>query len=561
MSILIKNNNLECTDYKNIKFDTIDNFIGDVIINNKVNKNILTRFIGIIHFDSPHTKSSSKKNYIYKKCSIFFNYFQDIWILTNKFKENKNMYAILKINWDKTNNLIFASVEEYIGYVSNFEIEQKVIYLLSTCHWSKKIDRILLGKDKKKIDLDFDIVKKRNIINDNIYSIDPNGCEDIDDALQYNFIDNKHYVRIHIADVTSFFENDSFIWDEMKNRVESIYLNEKQIYMFPKEYTINYLSLKNDNKCKRSMTCVIIFDLNFNIEKYYFERNLIKIINLSYDEANKMIDENKNNDLLMLNKIAKTNYKKLVKNDNLYLDSHQLVEYFMILANNKVAEYISKHDENCLLRVQEKKDINNYKIKNKYSNKLNLLQMNRAEYKYKSDNNTHNGLNLDLYTHFTSPIRRYADCLVHQCINNIELNNKKEISIEKVFNLNHYHSHYKKCLIYENEINLVTEIIQQKDKSFIDLECVILFFNKNRCRVMTLDEKYIFDINILNEKIENSSNVEIINNSNEQVTIIYNDKKIILSILDKIITRICYIPHDLKKIKGYIQKPNLSFNL
>ena len=137
----------------------------------------------------------------------------------------------------------------------------------------------------------------------------------------------------------------------------------------------------------------------------------------------------------------------------------------------------------------------------------------------------------------------------------------QEISIKKIFNLNHYHSHYKKCLIYENELNLVNDIFDKSDNSYIDLECIILDFHNNKCRVMTLDEKYIFDINILNEKIEKSSDIKISNITDNSINIKYKVNKIKLSIFDKILIRICYIPFELKKIKGYIKDPDLSFDL
>ena len=100
---------------------------------------------------------------------------------------------------------------------------------------------------------DYYIDERVDLTHLNVYSIDPNNCEDVDDAFSYCEIDDKKYVIIHIADPTHFISKDSLLFHDIVERAFTRYpSNRKPIHMMPKEimeqsslHENKYGSLKN----------------------------------------------------------------------------------------------------------------------------------------------------------------------------------------------------------------------------------------------------------------------------------------------------------------------------
>ena len=172
------------------------------------------------------------------------------------------------------------------------------------------------------------------------------------------------------------------------------------------------------------------------------------------------ISFNKKEVKFVLNK-EKEPIKTIIKES---LAANKLIEEFMLLANKKVASLFIKH-KNGLFRIHDYPDDQKiiilekiikklgYKLSLRDSkninNQLNLLlkqtentpeknlidtlvirSMSKA--KYSTKNIGHFGLSFDKYTHFTSPIRRYPDVLVHRELERILSNNKKDQNLEKL---------------------------------------------------------------------------------------------------------------------------------
>ena len=148
-------------------------------------------------------------------------------------------------------------------------------------------------------------------------------------------------------------------------------------------------------------------------------------------------------------------------------DAHKLIEEFMLLANKRVAEFIGKKKLPFVYRVHDDPDpekleifsdflkkfgyhleVNNSKKIASSMNRLltdvqgkdeaNMIETlairTMAKACYTMKNIGHYGLAFSYYTHFTSPIRRYADVMVHRLLNNY-LNDKNDVSLEKIENL------------------------------------------------------------------------------------------------------------------------------
>jgi ribonuclease R len=219
----------------------------------------------------------------------------------------------------------------------------------------------------------------------------------------------------------------------------------------------------------------------YNIIDYEIKKSAINVIqNLSYNQVNKILKDNKHEDFEYFDNI-KTIVDNIVKNkrlkilepklklelddDNKYVpilkekgDAEKIIEELMILTNTYIATHLSKYYEHNLLRIhnspnnkklnilkEELKKIG-YEFKNedtfneiydlllekdlkyKYLISYYLLSVQQKAY-YSLSDNGHFALNRSYYTHFTSPIRRYTDILVHRMLNAI-LYNKKPIKTQ-----------------------------------------------------------------------------------------------------------------------------------
>ena len=126
----------------------IDDFnIGNYYENNKKKGNYINKIVGKICFSKSSSITCDQKGYIYKEFKSFFNIFPNkLWVKTNKIRENKDMYASISINEFEVNSeIIFCTIDEYLGIVGNFESDYEIIKFLITKHWSKKIDKLSLN--------------------------------------------------------------------------------------------------------------------------------------------------------------------------------------------------------------------------------------------------------------------------------------------------------------------------------------------------------------------------------------------------------------------------------
>ena len=196
--------------------------------------------------------------------------------------------------------------------------------------------------------ISYKLTEETNIIQtleNNIYSIDPIGCIDIDDAIHIEEFNDYYQIGIHIADVSYYIEENSIIDLEIQKRAETIYLPNETIHMLP-ENLMKLCSLTQD---KISRVVSVIFKIskdNYKIIQYDIQRNVIRPINLSYDEAKILIKNKSNTELELLYEIGKHLYSF---QDEIY-DIHKMVEKYMILANNYVAIHISINKE-YILRI------------------------------------------------------------------------------------------------------------------------------------------------------------------------------------------------------------------
>ncbi|WP_231492051.1 ribonuclease R [Pedobacter sp. Leaf170] len=327
-----------------------------------------------------------------------------------------------------------------------------------------------------------EIAKRKDYRNVLTFTIDPADAKDFDDAISYQKLPNGNYeIGVHIADVSYYVEQGSELDKEAYSRATSVYLVDRVIPMLPERLSNGVCSLR-PNEDKLCFAAVFELDEQANIQSEWYGRTVIHSDRrFSYEEAQEVI-ENKAGDfaeeILKLNELAyilrdrkfkdgaisfeSTEVKfKLDENGKpigVYVkerkDAHKLIEDYMLLANRKVAEFISKKvkGKNKLTFVYRVHDSPNMETLNTFANfasrfgyKINtksdkeiakslnhlmadvegkkeqniltsLAIRSMAKAIYTTKKTSHYGLAFEYYTHFTSPIRRYPDVMVHRLL-------------------------------------------------------------------------------------------------------------------------------------------------
>ena len=329
-----------------------------------------------------------------------------------------------------------------------------------------------------------EIAKRRDMRNVTTMTIDPFDAKDFDDAISFVDLGNNTFeIGVHIADVSYFVTPNTPLDHESEKRGLSVYLVDRTIPMLP-EILSNDLCSLNANEDKFTFSAVFKMDNQGKVLDEWFGRTVIHSDKrFTYEEANDVIIGKQTGphkiELLKLNEIAKklqkansingaVNFEKdevkfeldsAGKPLRVYkksrLDTHKLVEEFMLLANRAVAKFIFMSQNKNLMgkgkqsvyRIHAKPDkerIENlvtflkalgFDLKNKdgqvTSKDINTLLKevegtpneeliktatirSMAKAAYSTKNIGHFGLAFTYYTHFTSPIRRYPDLIVHR---------------------------------------------------------------------------------------------------------------------------------------------------
>ncbi len=311
------------------------------------------------------------------------------------------------------------------------------------------------------------------------FTIDPADARDFDDALSLKKLDSGNWeVGVHIADVTHYVKTDSLVEEEAKQRATSVYLVDRVVPMLPERLS-NHICSLNPAEDKLTYSAVFELNDKSEVISEWFGRTVINSDKqFSYNEAQQVIDTGEGDmkeQVLILHKLAQQlrtkrfatgafNFEKIEIRFDLdetgkpvgikFRDmgtANQLIEEFMLLANKRVAEYVGKKlkGRTFVYRIHDKPDpekISNFsqfitrfgytllgddntnlpKAMNKLLTSVagkkeqNIIETlalrSMAKAVYSTDNIGHYGLSFKYYTHFTSPIRRYPDMMVHRLL-------------------------------------------------------------------------------------------------------------------------------------------------
>jgi ribonuclease R len=325
-----------------------------------------------------------------------------------------------------------------------------------------------------------EIAKRRDFRNVTTCTIDPLTAKDFDDALSFRKLENGNLeVGVHIADVSHYLKPNTELDKEAFRRSTSVYLVDRVCPMLPEKLSNDLCSL-NPNEDKLTFGAVFEFDTDFNIVKEWFGKTIIHSDRrFTYEEAQERIETGQGDlaaEINILNEIALKLRKDRYDNGSISFESeevqfildednmpvgmyvrerkaaHMLVEDFMLLANKQVATYMynkTKPEIPFVYRIHDVPNpdkladfalfakelgfkflmdkpeqiadsFNKLAAASKENQQLKMLEplaiRTMAKAEYSPNNIGHYGLGFEYYTHFTSPIRRYSDVLVHRIL-------------------------------------------------------------------------------------------------------------------------------------------------
>ena len=340
-----------------------------------------------------------------------------------------------------------------------------------------------------KIDEDFsdELENRKDLRHLDIITIDGSDAKDLDDAVYVEKTEDGYKLFVSIADVSYYVKENTELDTEALKRGNSIYLVDRVIPMLPRKLSNNLCSL-NPNEDKLTFTVEMDLDKRGKVIKNDFYKSVIKSkYRMTYENVNTILEKNEESEeyrnlydkyrkidemlknMLELSKIIRSNKKrrgsidfelpeiKVVLDENKAVkdivlrsrgEAERIIEDFMVIANETVAEKLFWEEIPAIYRVHEDPDkakvqaLNETLIKFGYSlkgleeihpgkfqniierttglpegyliHKLILRAMQRARYANK--NLGHFGLASKYYLHFTSPIRRYSDLIVHRML-------------------------------------------------------------------------------------------------------------------------------------------------
>jgi ribonuclease R/exosome complex exonuclease DIS3/RRP44 len=438
---------------------------------NKVIKRFKRRFVGTVRMSKNFAFVVPDNEKVYADFFISQNKMGDA--------KDGDKVVVKLLDWPANANSPFGAINQVLGQpgMHDTEIHSILAEYELPYEFTEEIEAEA-NELSKEIDK-AEIAKRRDMRNITTFTIDPVDAKDFDDALSFEILENGNYeIGIHIADVSHYLKRGTALDDEAYRRATSVYLVDRVVPMLPEVLSNGVCSLR-PNEEKFTFSAVFEMDDTAKIIKQWFGRTVTySDRRFAYEEAQEVIETGVGDyakEILTMDKLAKIMRKKRMESGAISFDksevrfkldkdanpidvyfktsqdANKLIEEFMLLANKKVAEFIGKqqpkktfvyriHDQPKEDRVLDLKQVIanfGYKINTKNSKELaqslnKLLQdikgkpeenliatlvirtMSKAI--YSTANIGHYGLAFDYYSHFTSPIRRYPDVMVHRLL-------------------------------------------------------------------------------------------------------------------------------------------------
>lgn len=393
-------------------------------------------------------------------------------------------------NWEYQDLSPEGKIIEVLGKAGEVETEFKAIlrkYGLTKSFPKKVKNEVSTNLEDVKFQITEDEITKRvDLREKTIFTIDPVNAKDFDDAVHIEMNKKGNYLLgVHIADVSFYVRENSHLDIEAFQRGTSVYLMNDVVPMLPEKLSNDICSLKQGEE---RLTFSVSIEITSEGEIVHFSlfKSVIKSKRrFTYNEVQRIIDTQNGefvDEINMMNKLHKILFRKRLSEGSLdfetqevdveidvegsiknikpleRLESMRIIEDFILLANKCVTIFIERKDPKppFIYRIHDIPDkkkmkelsffvkqfgINlNPESKRSIQNMLDKIRGSEEEYLindltirsmskaiYSEDNIGHYGLGFKSYTHFTSPIRRYPDLVVHRMLfeNLSKMNNRR----------------------------------------------------------------------------------------------------------------------------------------
>jgi len=377
--------------------------------------------------------------------------------------------------WKRSTNQMECVPLQYLGSIEDPSIDVlAAIYEFEIPHqFSKKAiqEAKKLGGEVKKKDLN----NRKDFTKLTCITIDPDTAKDYDDAISLT-VDSKgnFQLGVHIADAAFYVKPDSYLDKEAHRRGNSTYFPGVCVPMLPEELSNQLCSLKA-GVIRLTVSVLMTFTPKGDLEKYEIHRAYIKSKKrFTYNEAFDVLEKRKKSPhaplLQNLAKLGALLRQKRMERGSIdfalpeavikvdkkgnperieiveYDITHQMIEEFMLKANEVVAEHLAQKKKMLIYRIHEEPPAENFHDFYHLARSLGFRLPDKPNHRdiqklfhqakktpyfqhlsisfirsmkiafYSPDNLGHYGLSLEHYCHFTSPIRRYSDLIIERLL-------------------------------------------------------------------------------------------------------------------------------------------------
>lgn len=414
------------------------------------------------------------------------NFGSDIFISKNNMGKARNNHKVVVeiVKYPKGKKHIEGKIIEVLGSPNKAGVD--MLALIKEHDLPSKFPEEVVIEAKSKGDtIEKSKIKSRVDLRDrHIFTIDGEDAKDLDDAVRVEKIDNNTYLLdVHIADVSYYVTQDSLLDKEALFRGTSIYMLGRVIPMLPRELSNGICSL-NAKEDRFTLSVSMKIDSKGNVIDSNVYKAVIRVTErMNYSDVQKIIDKSDKivlkkyekyiKDFELMKELAQILKNKRVEQGYLNLDipeskieldengvavdvhkyetyfSHEIIEQFMLTANETIAEKFFWLEAPFVYRIHEIPDIDKIKETNKFLYNMNLkIKANKDSIhpkvfatvldkvkgteeekivsnlllhtlkvaRYSDENIGHFGIASKYYCHFTSPIRRYPDLFIHRII-------------------------------------------------------------------------------------------------------------------------------------------------
>lgn len=389
---------------------------------------------------------------------------------------------------------------------------------------------------------DEEIARRLDLRGKNIFTIDGPDAKDLDDAVSIERLTNGNYrLGVHIADVSHYVEEDGWLDKEALKRGTSVYLLNRVVPMLPKGLSNGICSL-NEGEDRLTLSCFMEIDAQGEVVHHELAESVINSkARMVYDDVSELLEHETPAlrakyapllaDIRAMGELARVLRDKRKQRGSLDFDfaeseivldarehpiairpaerrsANRLIEEFMLIANETVAEHFYWMNYPFVYRVHEKPDpekmmdlkafLMNFGIHLKGNpdniypktladiidmiadepyeavvNRVILRTMKKAYYSPECDG--HFGLAFRYYCHFTSPIRRYPDLMIHRVIKAAINNRMTEAKLKK----------------YRHDVQEAAEISSRTERKAQELEREVEKLKKCEYMLDHIGEEY-----------------------------------------------------------------------